>query len=172
MLCPYCKEKIKNWAEKCKHCQWDFTTEEGKKKLKEANKTSTATWILTAIIGFIIISGIIGSQSDTTNTSTASAPRNWFESDCLSSWDGSFKGFNDSFKKKLKGPSSYEHVETKYSNNTDGTHTVLVSYRAKNWFWAKDLWAVSFKADNSCNIIGDVSSSTFFIHLFPNSIML
>lgn len=63
MICPYCKEKVKTWAEKCKHCQWDFTTEEGKKKLKEANKTTAFTWILTVIIIFIITSSIIGSQN-------------------------------------------------------------------------------------------------------------
>lgn len=56
----------------------------------------------------------------------------------------------------MKDPDSFEHVETKYSNNPDGTHNVMMTYRAKNWFWAKDLWVVTFKSDNTCSIIGDV----------------
>lgn len=117
MICPYCKEKIKKWAEKCKHCQWDFTTEEGKKKLKEANKTSVATLILTAIIGFIIISAIIGSQ-ETENTQPISS----------GSCDSTMK---EAIANEYKSPSTVKFI----SCNWDKSTWIFWEADAQNKLW-------------------------------------
>jgi len=54
----------------------------------------------------------------------------------FSKFDGSFTKFKNFIKENLKDPSSFEHVETRYNDNKDGTVTVLMKYRAKNSFGA------------------------------------
>lgn len=77
-----------------------------------------------------------------------------FETRCLSSWDGSFRSIIEWVKWNLKDPTSFEHVETTYSNETDGTHLIIMKYRAKNGFWALDVSALKLKSDDNCNVIG------------------
>ena len=158
MKCPYCMESIKNWSLKCKHCQADLTTEEAKLKIK-GKGTSIKTIGIAVVVGLFLV-WVVGMSLDFENmpsstTGVAPTPRS-FEQDCISSYDWSFKWFNTSFKKQLKDPDSYEHMETKYSTNKEWLHTVIVQYRAKNGFWAKDLGSATFKADNDCNIVWEM----------------
>lgn len=52
----------------------------------------------------------------------------------FSQFDGSYLKFREYIKSNLKNPSSFEHVETRYTDNNDGTATVWMKYRATNSF--------------------------------------
>lgn len=54
----------------------------------------------------------------------------------FSNIDGSYTKFKNYIKENLKDPSSFEHVETRYNDNNDGTVTVYMKYRGKNSFGA------------------------------------
>ena len=54
----------------------------------------------------------------------------------FSKYDGSCISFKSFIKENLKDPSSFEHVETRYNDNNDGTVIVYMKYRAKNSFGA------------------------------------
>lgn len=51
----------------------------------------------------------------------------------FSGYDGSHRKVEDAIKARLKDPSSYEHVETRYTVNTNSI-TVYTTYRARNSF--------------------------------------
>jgi len=54
---------------------------------------------------------------------------------CLSSWDGSHRDFRDAVKSMMRAPDSFEHIETRVTPvANDGTHTILMEYRAQNGF--------------------------------------
>lgn len=57
--------------------------------------------------------------------------------DNFSSWDGSHRNFVKEYKSKMHDPSSFEHVETKYIDNADGTLTIIMTCRGKNAFGGK-----------------------------------
>ena len=52
----------------------------------------------------------------------------------LSKLDGSYTKFRNYIEENLNDPSSFEHVETRYKDNNDGTATVWMKYRGKNAF--------------------------------------
>ena len=52
----------------------------------------------------------------------------------FSNFDGSYIKFREYIKSNLKNPSSFKHVETRYSENGDGTVSVLMKYTATNSF--------------------------------------
>lgn len=54
----------------------------------------------------------------------------------FSQYDGSYTKFKNYIKENLKDPSSFEHVETVFTNNNDGTATVIMKYRGRNSFGA------------------------------------
>lgn len=56
MKCPYCKEDVKTWSIRCKHCQADLSTDEAKKMIKEINRMSPITKIWLWFITLVVIS--------------------------------------------------------------------------------------------------------------------
>ena len=52
----------------------------------------------------------------------------------FSKYDGSYTKFRNYIKDNLNDPSSFEHVETRYTDNKDGTVNVIMKYRGKNAF--------------------------------------
>lgn len=52
----------------------------------------------------------------------------------FSNYDGSYTKFRNYIKDNLNDPSSFEHVETRYTDNKDGTVNVIMKYRGKNAF--------------------------------------
>ncbi|WP_434438390.1 hypothetical protein [Sphingobacterium faecium] len=52
----------------------------------------------------------------------------------FSNYDGSYTKFRNYIKDNLNDPSSFEHVETRYTDNKDGTVNVIMKYRGKNPF--------------------------------------
>ncbi|WP_392471381.1 hypothetical protein ACF3OC_08355 [Sphingobacterium cellulitidis] len=54
----------------------------------------------------------------------------------FSNFDGSYTKFRNYIKDNLNNPSSFEHVETRYTDNNDGTVKVIMKYRGENAFGA------------------------------------
>ena len=54
---------------------------------------------------------------------------------CLSGWDGSHSGLKRAVKNAVRDPKSFEHIKTLvWPKSPTGTHTVAMTYRAKNGF--------------------------------------
>jgi len=69
---------------------------------------------------------------------------------CLSSWDGSHRQLERDIKNRLKDPDSYEHIETSITPvNTQGTHTLYTSFRARNGFGGMTITNVVATVNNS-----------------------
>jgi len=64
--------------------------------------------------------------------------RNGFH--CLSAWDGSNIELVELVKRRLRGPGSFEYVETRITPvNERGDHNVTMKYRARNGFGGMNL---------------------------------
>lgn len=57
----------------------------------------------------------------------------------FSGWNGSHRDFVMATKKVMNDPDSFEHVETVYKDNDDGTLRLMMTFRGKNMFGAKIL---------------------------------
>lgn len=57
----------------------------------------------------------------------------------FSGWDGSHRDFVMAIKKSMNDPDSFEHVETVYRDNQNGTLRVVMTFRGNNMFGAKIL---------------------------------
>lgn len=64
--------------------------------------------------------------------------------------------FRNYIKNNLNDPSSFKHVETTRVNNSDGTATILVKYRAKNPFNATITKMASCKVNVKTGKVIDV----------------
>lgn len=54
---------------------------------------------------------------------------------CLSLWDGAHTGVKRTVKQALRDPGSFEHVDTRITPvDDDGTHRLIMTYRARNGF--------------------------------------
>ncbi len=74
----------------------------------------------------------------------------------FSSWDGSHTGLEKIIKKSMNDPSSYEHIETRYSDK--GDHLVVSSsFRGKNSFGALVKNTVVAKTDIQGNVLEIIS---------------
>jgi len=65
----------------------------------------------------------------------------------FSKWDGSHHKLERVVKKAMHDPSSYDHAETRYGDNGDGTLTVIMKYRGKNAFGGLVLTSTTAKTD-------------------------
>ncbi|MBN2088933.1 hypothetical protein JW964_04945, partial [candidate division KSB1 bacterium] len=74
----------------------------------------------------------------------------------FSAWDGSHRGLTEYIKKSMNDPSSYEHVETKYSDK--GDHLVVkTTFRGKNAFGGIVTNSITAKVDLNGNVIEVIS---------------
>lgn len=75
---------------------------------------------------------------------------------CLSGWDGSHEDLVAQVKKGLREPQSFEHVSTKVTGiKPDGTHGLIMQYRARNGLGGTVIEnvAASYESSN-CALIG------------------
>lgn len=74
---------------------------------------------------------------------------------CLSSWDGSHRGFATFVRDRLREPSSFDHVETRITPiDEDGEHRLVMTYRAKNGFGGTNVErAIGLIANEDCSIV-------------------
>lgn len=75
----------------------------------------------------------------------------WIEKQ-FSAWDGSHMGLVKLVKENMNDPKSFEHVETKFSDNGSGL-TILMKFRGNNAFGGKVLNTVKGAADYKTNTI-------------------
>lgn len=73
--------------------------------------------------------------------------------ECFSAWDGSHRKLERWVKNNMNDPSSYEHIETRYVDNTTSIG-IIMKFRGKNAFGGKVVTTVIAQCDNNCEIIG------------------
>lgn len=104
---------------------------EGVPEIRRRGLRAALTLGAWAIIGLGFVACVAGAPSGG-STKTAQS-RDSRISKCFSAWDGSNRELVASVKGKLRDPSSFEHVGTRYKDR--GTHLELVmQYRARNGF--------------------------------------
>lgn len=73
-------------------------------------------------------------------------------SEQFSAWDGSHRGLTARIKRSMNDPDSYEHVETRYSDQ--GSHLIVVTtFRGANAFGGKVLTTVRAKTDMQGHVL-------------------
>lgn len=141
---------------------------------KYSNGLRLAGSISLGVIGFIVWAAILGnlpgrsSQADTTAQQTPARQEsrepelspeekakqdyhNWIQSQ-FSAWDGSHIHLVSLVKENMNDPKSFEHVETRYTDNGDNL-TVFMKFRGTNAFGGKILNSVNATADYKTNTI-------------------
>jgi hypothetical protein len=76
----------------------------------------------------------------------------------FSFWDGSHRGLKELIKKSMNDPKSFEHVETRYTDNGDH-FLVTTTFRGKNAFGGVVLNSVKAKTDLDGNVLVVLSES-------------
>ncbi len=99
---------------------------------------------LLVIIGAIILFSQLGKGPSVSSQPVSSTPapaqtpeqiRRTEVEKCFSSWDGSHQELTRYIKARMKNPKSFEHVETRFKDNT--THLIVIcKYRGTNGFGA------------------------------------
>jgi hypothetical protein len=74
----------------------------------------------------------------------------------FSPWDGSHKALEKYIKSTLRDPRSYEHVETRFTDN--GEHIIVgTTFRAKNGFGGMNTGSIVVKASIDGKILGIIT---------------
>ena len=106
--------------------------------MAEEKKPSTIGGFIVVIVFGVLMYSCIGGGESTQDASDRSAQeaidkRKGFH--CLSAWDGSHAPFKSDVKRRMRDPSSFEHIETRVTPvSSSGLHNVYMDYRAKNGF--------------------------------------
>jgi uncharacterized membrane protein YvbJ len=145
MNCPECNNQVSDQAKACPHCGYEINdlTENTSKAPSAKSPTDTihkkegtgiGCFVLIVIV-FIVIVLVYLSNGTPTETKKAQPTRKDKIEKAFSSWNGSHIELTKLIKGSLKNPSSFEHVESKY---TDKGSYILVgtTYRATNGFGA------------------------------------
>lgn len=146
--CKACGAAISKNADSCPQCG------EPQKRKPIGCGSAIALVVLVAIVAAMLG----GDPSDTSSTPkpppTAAELRQQQIERQFSAWDGSHYALEKSVKKALKDPDSYQHIETRYSD--DGDHiTVVMQFRAKNSFGGYDVSTARGTYDLDGNAIGN-----------------
>lgn len=69
---------------------------------------------------------------------------------CLSAWDGAHREFTRTIRAAMRDPDSFEHIETRITPvSAEGTHQLVMSYRARNGFGGMNVGTASAVIRNS-----------------------
>lgn len=144
--CKECGNSVSSKAEKCPQC--------GNPIKKKASCLSVGCLIivLSIVLGVIISSFSSTSSSTPQNTN----PRKTQIGKHFSAWDGSHNGLTKYIKKSMNDPKSYEHVETRYSDNGDHL-MVKTTFRGKNAFGGLVTNSITAKVDLNGNVLNVIS---------------
>lgn len=148
-LCRDCGKQISRSAKSCPQCG-----------APPPKQTSAATWaVLIFIVGFtaFVISNKDETQRRPTPEKTAAELRAERIEKAFSPWDGSHRGVEREIKARMNDPSSYEHVETRYTDKGDFL-LVRTTFRGKNAFGGLivNTWVV--KTDLDGNVLQIIST--------------
>ncbi len=71
---------------------------------------------------------------------------------CFREWNGAHRNLEKLVKQSMNDSNSYEHVETRYSDN--GDHLIVrTTFRGKNAFGGVVKNSVTAKTDLKCNVV-------------------
>jgi len=147
--CPECKKRVSETVSNCPHCGYQFTTEKIK-ELKEAGlKLDKGCLIsLVVIVGFaaLIFIPIYILNSGAPGPTTSRLERQF------NPLDGAHIGLTKFIKALMNDPASYEHVETKYSDEGDYL-LIKTTFRGKNKFGGVVKNWISAKVDLNGNVL-------------------
>ena len=151
--CSSCKKDVPEGAKFCPACGRAIETEKPKKN---------DDWRNLGIAGAIIVAVFfLASTGDTESEREPKAQPSAREQRInrgFSIWNGSHRALTGQNKANLKDPSSFEHVETRYTDHGDDTLTVTTHYRAKNSFGALVVGHVTAKVHIDGHVIEIISS--------------
>ena len=162
--CPECSKEISDSSVSCPHCGYPLNKEKPVQNVPSKNQkpkyNSKGIGCLVIIIGILIIYAVtsISSYFEEKNKppKTEKEIRKELVEKHFSSWDGSHIGLTALIKKTMNDPSSYEHVETTYSDNASYL-IVKTTFRGKNAFGGTVTNWIRAKVDLSGNITEVIS---------------
>ena len=130
------------------------------KEIAKRKKAAWSNWIVgtasIAVLSLIGIGAYVAFVShpgvDDTSEGDVHLPpsRTDIIEDAFSLWDGSHKTLARIIQGRLRDPASYEHIETRYTDNGDRI-TIVTRFRAANRFGGKNIIIVV----GASNIAGD-----------------
>ena len=139
IICPECKKKVSEIAEKCPHCGYKFYTGETAIIKKQSRKNRKFMWLFFLIIVIIVILTNAPGKQELTNPKLSK-----FQNDSIkhhnhvikqfSSWSGEHYNSVKLIKKSMNDPESYDHVETKYTDLSKNGLKVFTKFRGKNLY--------------------------------------
>jgi len=142
--CPTCKKKVSENAESCPSCGEPLGAgwmERAEAERKKKGATTNKVFLVIAAVVVAVVwlsSGSEGPETEAREAAAQSAKeaeerRKGFH--CLSAWDGSHSDVKAYVEERMRDPDSFEHIETRITPvKDDGTHTLVMKYRAKNGF--------------------------------------
>jgi hypothetical protein len=142
--CTKCKEKINDTLKKCPNCGLIRLSWARKHPFKFTFLLLISGFFLIIIIGMIIavntpasVSNVIKPTSGSTATMVPTLSAEQIRDNKIkfqfSAWDGSNRALEKYIKSSMNDPKSYEHVETRYSDEGDYLF-VSTTFRGKNAF--------------------------------------
>ncbi|HPS57934.1 MAG TPA: hypothetical protein PK514_07485 [Spirochaetota bacterium] len=150
--CDKCGKDYYKKAKECPYCKAPNTQVPAPDDPAEKKKM-TAGMVAAILIGALLLAGYLYDR----NTSSTPVTTNNTASNCFSQWDGSCLEVEKAIKKTMNDPSSYEHIETRYNKNTDGTMTVGTKFRGKNAFGGIVVnTAIGKVRVSDCSLIGTI----------------
>ncbi len=134
--CEVCGKDISTKAAACPHCghpvkpviREPAVSSQSPAKKEKKKSSGCAIVLLSLIIGFGVLIAISGNVNQEEKD-----PRQIRIERGFSAWDGPHLRLTRMVKAQLRDPKSFEHIETKFSD--EGDHLlVYMSYRARNGF--------------------------------------
>ncbi|WP_420465583.1 hypothetical protein [Panacagrimonas sp.] len=159
VFCSACGGETSSHEHSCAHCGADVVAQKSEQGSGFLGH-SGVEWATGGIIGLIFLAAALSiyscSGSDAPPPTAAETRKETLEKH-FSAWDGSHRGLTDFIKRSMNDPDSYEHVETRYSDN--GSYlTVTTTFRGANAFGGKVLNSMTARTDlrgNVLEILGD-----------------
>lgn len=117
-------------------------------------KIVNAILVALALIAVLIVYGIATQERPVVviEPEVPKTPKERFENDCLSAWDGSCRELEKIVKRSMHDPDSYEHVSTRYFEK-DSAMVLIMSYRGKNLFGGVVQSHISATVTYDCQVI-------------------
>ncbi len=131
------------------------------KRVRKTAKRSVYLLIAMSVIGIIAYSYITSSNPTKPLSPEEKAKveyQKWVESQ-FSAWDGSNKYLVELVKENMNDPKSFEHIETKYKDTSDGLD-LYMKFRGKNAFGGLVINEVNAHADYKTKYINRTYAET------------
>ena len=148
--CPDCGVDVSKKAQACPNCGCPIK--------KPQSRSGCGVYVGLALLLWLFV-GLFGDKAAESPlvAKTAEQVREAEVEKAFSAWDGSHRALTRWIKKRLKDPSSYEHIKTRYTDYGDYIF-VVTDYRARNSFGAFNVERVTAKAASDGTLTEIISS--------------